>query len=139
MSERYRRGVDIAERLAAEKMGEFVASGVAEVAPDFARMTIEFALGDIYGREALDLRSRELVAIAALAASGNASLQLRIHVESAASVGLSRDEIVEVLMQVALYAGFPAALNALATCHDLLTDESNVRDSDDCRKCRSEG
>ncbi len=124
MSERYRRGVDVAERLAAEKMGQFVASGVAEIAPDFARMTIEFALGDIYGRDGLDLRSRELVAIAALAAVGNARPQLRIHVESAASVGIERAEIIEVLMQVALYAGFPAALNALADCHDLLTDDN---------------
>ncbi len=124
MSERYRRGVDVAERLAAEKMGQFVASGVAEIAPDFARMTIEFALGDIYARDGLDLRSRELVAIAALAAVGNARPQLRIHVESAASVGIERAEIIEVLMQVALYAGFPAALNALADCHDLLTDDN---------------
>ena len=131
MSERYRRGIDIAEQLAAEKMGQFVAGGVAEVAPDFARMTIEFALGDVYSRDALDLRSRELVAIAALAALGTAQPQLRIHVESAASVGISKAEIIEVLMQVALYGGFPAALNALADCHDLLTDDDRLGPS--CR------
>ena len=124
MSERYRRGIDIAEQLAADKTAHFVKSGVAEVAPDFARMVIEFAFGDIYSRDALDLRSRELVAIAALAALGNARPQLRIHVESAASVGITKSEITEVLMQVALYAGFPAALNGLADCHDLLTDDN---------------
>lgn len=123
MSERYRRGIDIAEQLAADKTAHFVKSGVAEVAPDFARMVIEFAFGDIYSRDALDLRSRELVAIAALACTGKAGPQLRIHVESAGSVGITRAEIVEVLMQVALYAGFPTALNALADCHDLLTDQ----------------
>ena len=122
MSDRYRRGIDIAEQLAADKLEHFVKSGVAEVAPDFARMVIEFAFGDIYARDGLDLRSRELIAIASLAASGKAGPQLRVHVESAASAGITRTEIVEVMMQIALYAGFPAALNALSDCHDLLTD-----------------
>jgi len=128
MSDRYRRGLDVADQLAADKLAHFVKSGVAEVAPDFARMVIEFAFGDIYSREALDLKSRELIAIAALAASGNARPQLRVHVESAGSAGITKPEIVEVLMQIALYAGFPAALNALSDCHDLLTD-------DDCLAC----
>lgn len=122
MSERYRRGIDIAEQLAADKIEHFVKSGVAEIAPDFARMVIEFAFGDLYARDALDLRSRELIAIAVLAGRGNAEPQLRVHVESAVSVGITKAEIVEVFMQIALYAGFPAALNALADCHDLLTD-----------------
>jgi len=124
MSDRYRRGLDVAEQLAADKLAHFVKSGVAEVAPDFARMVIEFAFGDIYSRDALDLRSRELIAIAVLAASGIAGPQLRVHVQSAASAGITRSEIVEVLMQIALYAGFPTALNALADCHDLLTDDN---------------
>ena len=124
MSDRYRRGLDVAEHLAADKLAHFVKSGVAEVAPDFARMVIEFAFGDIYARPALDLRSRELIAIAALAASGNAGPQLRVHVESAASAGITKPEIVEALMQIALYAGFPIALNALGDCHDLLTDNN---------------
>ena len=128
MSERYRRGIDIAEKLAADKVAHFVESGVAEVAPDFARMTIEFAFGDIYARDALDLKSRELIAIAVLAASGKAGPQLRIHVQSAASCGITKAEIVEALMQITLYAGFPAALNALADCHDLLTDHDCLGD-----------
>ena len=131
MSDRYRRGLDVAEQLAADKLAHFVKSGVAEVAPDFARMVIEFAFGDIYSREALDLRSRELIAIAALAASGHAGPQLRVHVESAASAGITKPQVVEVLMQIALYAGFPAALNALADCHDLLTDDDCLAGS--CR------
>ncbi|GAA3902746.1 carboxymuconolactone decarboxylase family protein [Sphingomonas limnosediminicola] len=124
MSDRYRRGIDIAEQLATDKIAHFVKSGVAEVAPDFARMVIEFAFGDIYSRDGIDLRTRELIAIAALAASGRAGPQLRVHVESAAMSGISKQEVVEVLMQIALYAGFPAALNALSDCHDLLTDDN---------------
>ena len=126
MSERYRRGIDVAEKLAAEKVAHFVESGVAEVAPEFARMVIEFAFGDLYSRDALDLRTRELIAIAVLAATGTAGPQLRMHVESAANVGLTKSHIIETLIQVSLYAGFPASLNALSDCHDLLTDENGI-------------
>ena len=127
MSERYIRGIEIAERLAAEKLEEFTTSRVAELAPDFARMAIEFPLGDIYSRAALDLRSREMIAISSLATLGNAGPQLRIHIRAATEVGVTRAEIIEILMQTAIYAGFPAALNALACCHDLLSDEQPCR------------
>ena len=122
MSERYMRGIEIAEQLAAEKLEEFTTSRVAELAPDFARMAIEFPLGDLYARAGLDLRSREIAAISSLATLGNAGPQLRIHIRAATKVGMAKTEIIEILMQTAVYAGFPAALNALATCHDLLID-----------------
>lgn len=124
MSERYLRGIEIAEQLAVDKLDEFLISHVAELAPDFARMTIEFALGDLYTREALDMRSREIVAISALAALGDTGPHLKIHVRAATRLGVRKTEIIEILMQTAIYAGFPAALNALSSCHDLLTDES---------------
>ena len=123
MSERYFRGVEIAEQLAADKLEEFLVSRVAELAPDFARMAIEFPLGDIYTREALDLRSREFVAISSLAALGGTGPHLRLHIRAALRLGVTRVEIIEILMQTAIYAGFPAALNALTSCHDLLIDE----------------
>jgi 4-carboxymuconolactone decarboxylase len=123
MDERYRRGVEILQRLSGNGV-EQVTNRVAEVAPDFARMTIEFPFGDLYARGALDLRAREIAAIAALAALGRIP-QLRVHVGAALNLGLGREEVVEVLMQTAIYAGFPPALNALAECHDLLTGDGD--------------
>jgi 4-carboxymuconolactone decarboxylase len=123
MSDRYMRGLEVAEQLAADKLDEFLTSRVAELAPDFARMTIEFALGDLYTRNCLDLRSREFVAISSLASLGDTGPHLRIHIRAALGLGISKAEIIEILMQTAVYAGFPAALNALSSCHDLLTDE----------------
>jgi 4-carboxymuconolactone decarboxylase len=123
MSERYMRGIEIAEQLAADKLEEFLTSRVAELAPDFARMAIEFPLGDLYTRDGLDLRSREMVAISSLATLGDCGPHLRIHIRAALGLGITKPEIIEVLMQTAIYAGFPAALNALSSCHDLLTDE----------------
>ena len=127
MSERYLRGIEIAEQLAAEKLEEFATSRVAELAPDFARMAIEFPFGDLYARDCLDLRSREIVAISSLTTLGNAGPQLRMHIRAAAQVGLTRTEIIEILMQTAIYAGFPVALNALSSCHDLLAGDPPCR------------
>lgn len=119
-NDRYRRGIAILQQLSGQGV-EQVTNKVAEVAPDFARMTIEFPFGDLYSRGAIDLRTREVAAIAALAALGRTP-QLRVHVAAALNVGSSREEVVEVLMQTAIYAGFPTALNALAECHDLLVN-----------------
>ncbi len=93
--------------------GERVMSALADIAPDFARYLVEFPFGDIYSRPGLDLRAREIATIAALTAMGNATPQLKVHIEGGLNVGLSRDEIVEIMMQMAVYAGFPAALNGL--------------------------
>lgn len=93
--------------------GHKVVAALADIAPDFATYLFEFPFGDIYPRPGLDLRSREIATIAALAAMGNAAPQLKVHIEAGLNVGLSREEIVEVLMQMAVYAGFPAALNGL--------------------------
>lgn len=125
MSDRYRRGVDIAQQLSSGSLDRFLTSRVAEVAPDFARMAIEFPFGDLYARDALDLRSREIVAITALATLGQAD-QLRLHVAAALEHGVEQRAIVEILMQTAVYGGFPNALSALADCHDLLTDDDCV-------------
>lgn len=123
MSERYRRGVEIIQQLSSGSLEQFLTSRVAEVAPDFARMAIEFPFGDLYSRADLGMRDREIVAIAALATLGHGGPQLRHHVAAATKLGISKAEIVEILMQSAVYGGFPAALNALADCHDLLTDD----------------
>jgi 4-carboxymuconolactone decarboxylase len=122
VSERYRRGVDIIQQLSSGSLEHFLTSRVAEVAPDFARMAIEFPFGDLYSRGNLAFRDREIAAISALATLGHAGPQLRTHVAAAMTQGVSKAEIVEVLMQSAVYAGFPAALNALAGCHDLLAE-----------------
>ena len=121
MSERYRRGVDVVSRLAPDTFQQFCTGPVAEIAPEFARMVVEFAFGDIYSRSALDLKTREMIAVAALTTGGHTQ-QLRQHVRAALGIGVNRAEVIEILMQSAIYAGFPAALNALADCHDLLAD-----------------
>lgn len=93
--------------------GNNVIAALADIAPDFARYIFEFPFGDIYSRPGLDLRAREIATIAALTAMGNAAPQLKVHIEAGLNVGVSREEITETIMQMAVYAGFPAALNGL--------------------------
>ena len=109
---RFERGARALSEIDGEA-GEQVVASLKDIAPDFARYLIEFPFGDIYSRPGLDLRTREIATIAALTAMGNAAPQLKVHLEAGLKVGISRDEIVEIIMQMAVYAGFPAALNGL--------------------------
>ncbi|HEO1691876.1 TPA: carboxymuconolactone decarboxylase family protein [Citrobacter freundii] len=103
------------------KGGEAVVESLKDIAPDFARYLLEFPFGDIYARPGLDLRSREIATVAALTAIGNAAPQLKVHIGAALHVGLTQDEIVEVIMQMAVYAGFPAALNGLFAAKEVFS------------------
>src|ERR1035437_7940751 len=109
-NERYQRGLDKLAEIDGQQ-GQKVIDSLADIAPDFAQYLIEFPFGDIYSRPGLDLRTRELVTVAALTALGNAAPQLKVHLHAALNVGCTREEIVETVMQMAVYAGFPAALN----------------------------
>jgi 4-carboxymuconolactone decarboxylase len=111
-NERLERGAAALKRIDGEGGGKVVAA-LADIAPDFARYLLEFPFGDIYCRPGLGLREREIATIAALAAMGNAAPQLKVHIQAGLNVGVTREEIVEILMQMAVYAGFPAALNGL--------------------------
>ncbi len=84
-----------------------------DIAPDMVRYLMEFVFGEISSRPGLDMRAREITAVASLAALGTAPNQLKVHIKGALNCGCTREEIVEVLMQVLVYAGFPAALTGL--------------------------
>ena len=107
--------------------GERVIASLADIAPDFARYVLEFSFGDIYSRPGLGTRDREIATIAALTALGNAAPQLKVHIEAGLNVGLTRDEIVEIMMQMAVYAGFPAALNGLFAAKEIFAHRDAVR------------
>lgn len=96
-----------------DRVTDNLLAAYAEIAPEFARYLTEFAFGEIYAREG-DLRQRELVAIASLATMGGCDAQLETHVHGAFNVGLSQAEIVEAVMTLIPYIGFPKALNAMA-------------------------
>lgn len=95
------------------EQGERVIETLKDISPDLGRYIIEFPFGDIYSRPGLDLKSREIATVAALTALGNAQPQLKVHINAALNVGCTREEVVEVIIQMAVYAGFPAAINGM--------------------------
>lgn len=118
---RYARGWEKLREIDGQA-GERVVASLADIAPDFARYLIEFPFGDIYSRPQLDLRAREIGVVAALTALGNAAPQLKVHIHGALNVGCSREEVVEIIMQMAIYAGFPAALNGLFAAKEVFVE-----------------
>src|SRR5258707_15567442 len=119
-SERFKRGWEKLKEIDREQ-GERVISSLRDIAPDFATYLIEFPFGDIYSRPGLDLKSREIAVVAALTALGNAAPQLKVHIHGALNVGCTREEVIEVIMQMAVYAGFPAALNGLFAAKEVFS------------------
>lgn len=87
---------------------------LTDIAPDMAHWITDFAYGDVVSRPGLDLKTRELVTVAALTALGNAEPQLKAHIGGALNAGCTPQEIIEVVLQMAVYAGFPASLNGIS-------------------------
>ena len=116
-------GKGVAEfRTVLGEQGEQLLRSLADISPDLARLVVEYPFGDIYSRPGLDLRTRELVAVAALAALGNARPQLKMHIHGAMNVGSTREEVLEVILQMSVFAGFPAALNGVSAVGEVLEE-----------------
>ena len=128
-SERFQRGWQRLREVDGEA-GERVVASLADIAPDFATYLVEFPFGDIYSRPGLDLKFREIAVVAALTALGNAAPQLKVHIHGALNVGCSRQEVVEVMMQMAVYAGFPAALNGLFAAKEVFAERDTSGKTD---------
>ncbi|MCG6974299.1 MAG: carboxymuconolactone decarboxylase family protein [Desulfobacterales bacterium] len=120
-SERYTRGWEKLKKIDGHA-GERVIEALKDIAPDLADYIIEFPFGDVYSRGILSLKEREIATVAALAALGNAQPQLKVHIHGALNVGGTRQEIVEIMIQMAVYAGFPAALNGIFAAKEVFAE-----------------
>lgn len=119
--DRYQRGWETLQTVDGEA-GERVIESLQDIAPDLGKYIIEFAFGDIISRPGLDLKSREIATVAALTALGNATPQLKVHIHGALNVGCTREEVVEVITQMSVYAGFPAALNGIFAAQEVFQE-----------------
>jgi 4-carboxymuconolactone decarboxylase len=95
-----------------------------DIAPDMARYIAEFPYGDIYSRPGLDLKTRELITVASITTLGNAQSELKSHIHGALNVGCTPREIIEVIIQMAVYAGFPAAINGLKAAKEIFQERN---------------
>ena len=114
MSNRFQKGFETIQRYVTEEEAKRMVEhdSLADIAPDLRKMIIEFAYGDIYSREGLDAKSRALVVITAVVTQG-ASPQIETHIKRGLTGGLDSKEIVEALLQMVPYIGFPRVQNAL--------------------------
>lgn len=99
--------------------------GLAAASPDLARCLVEFPFGDIYSRPGLDLKTREMLTVAALTVLGYPQAELKDHIRGALNVGCTREEILEIILQMAVYAGFPAALEAVKTAASVFEENAS--------------
>lgn len=120
-TDRFSRGQQALSRIHGH-VGEGVIQALQDIAPDFARMIIEFPYGDVYARGVLSPRERQIATIASLTTQGNAGKELKAHIQGALNVGCTRQEVIEILMQMAVYAGFPAALNGIMVAKELFDE-----------------
>ncbi|MEM9975442.1 MAG: carboxymuconolactone decarboxylase family protein [Pseudomonadota bacterium] len=97
------------------------------VLPGFSEMLVATTWGGFYDRDGIDLKTRQLCTIAALAAMGGQTRpQLKIHVAGARRSGASQREIAEAILQMALYGGFPAMINALNAAIEVFEEEGST-------------
>ena len=101
-----------------------------DIAPDLSRFVIEFPYSEIYTRDELDLKTCEICTVAALTAMGVIP-QLKDHIRAALNVGNSPKEIVEIIMQMSAYAGFPKAINGVMAAKEVFIEKGLLESKDD--------
>lgn len=117
---RYEKGKEVIESIQKRSLDE-IFEGLEDIAPDMARFVVEFPYSEIYTRSEVDLKTRELCTVAAITAIGTIP-QLKDHINAALNVGNTSTEIVEIIMQMSAYAGFPKAINALVAAKEVFKD-----------------
>lgn len=107
------RRLELLTQLHGGHAGEAMVNELKDICPDFADMTLEWALAGIMGRPGLDLLTRELLLIASCVTMGaNAAPQLKAHIDSALKLGATKQQIVETILTMLFYAGGVNVSNA---------------------------
>lgn len=121
MNERLKRGSDKINELLSGA-DQAVLKGLGKTAPDLANYVLEFIFGDLYSRPGLELKTKQMLTITILATLGNAKPQLAYHINCGLNIGITRGEIIDIMTHISGYAGFPAALNGVATAKEVFAD-----------------
>jgi 4-carboxymuconolactone decarboxylase len=129
-SDRYKKGWEKLKEIDGEA-GEKVINGLKDISPDLGKFIIEYAFGDIYTRDGLDLKSKEIAVVAALTAMGTAHPQLKVHINGALNTGSTINEVKEVILQMSVYAGFPSCINGMNALKDVFKErqQHGIKDS----------
>jgi 4-carboxymuconolactone decarboxylase len=121
-SEKHEAGMTIRRQVLGDDHVDRAQAGTTDVDRDFQEWITAKVWGDLWARPGLERRERSLITIALLAAAGHEELEL--HLRAARNTGATRDQIVEALLHVAVYAGVPAANKAFKTMKEIYGEES---------------
>ncbi len=121
-SDRYRRGQEKIQEIHS-RTGKSIIEELKDVAPDLVRYIVEFPYGDIYSRGVLSLKERAIATVAALTAMGNALPVLKAHIHAALNMGCTRQEVIEIIIQMAVFAGFPLAVKASLAAKEVFAEQ----------------
>ncbi len=121
--ERYQRGLQRLNDITRGD-GQAVLDALSRISPDFARYVIEYPYGDVFSRGTLSDQQRQLATISMLAALGFAQPELKVHINGALNVGVSEDEVVETMILVSVYAGFPASIHGLRAAQEVFDERA---------------
>ena len=127
--ERYQKGLEIMAELDPEATS-CLEESMNDICPDMVKYVHEFAYGDIWACPGLDLRTREIITIAALVAKGTAESELRTHIRKAFHIGITKEELSEIMLHIVVYAGFPVGINGVHAISDVLRDLAKRLPSD---------
>ncbi|MGE6831834.1 carboxymuconolactone decarboxylase family protein [Priestia megaterium] len=122
----FQRGLDILAKIDPENYKDIMAGFEQSALPDLGTLAVEINYGQIFSRPGLDLKSRLLAAVAGLTALGNTE-QLKFYLNGALNVGWTQEEILEAMLQMVIYAGFPVALNTILTVASEVFSERTER------------
>lgn len=120
--DRYEKGSKVLEDIQKQSV-EDIFKELEDVAPEISRFVVEFPYSEIYTRQEVDLKTRELCTVAALTAIGTIT-QLKDHINAALNVGNTPREIVEIIMQMSAYAGFPKAINGAIAAKEVFAEKN---------------
>ena len=95
---------------------------IHSIYPEFAKVNVEFPFGELYRRDVVDDKTRELCTVAALTVQDFALPELKVHIKGALNTGSSKAEILEIITQMIAYCEFPAATNALLAAKEAFNE-----------------
>lgn len=118
---RRQRGLAAVDRTS-KGAGERVIKSLSDLAPEMGKFIIDFSYGDVISRNVLTPKHKEIAMIAVCVAKGTMEPQMKVHIHAALNVGCTRQEVVELMTHMAVYAGFPAALNGLSATRQVFQE-----------------
>ena len=121
---RYEQGKEVLEGIQKRSVEE-IFKDLEDIAPDMSRFVVEFPYSEIYTREEVDLKTCEICTVAALTVLGTIP-QLKDHINAALNVGNTPTEIVEIIMQMSAYAGFPKAINGVVAAKEVFIQRNLI-------------